>query len=141
MSLYERMLGLSSQGFACAQIMMILTLEAENKQNPDLVRSIGALNNGFRDCGLVCGALTGGISMISYYAGQGEGDELPDPDYDAMAAELYRWFKEGIGQEYGGIECPVLLDGDAGNKLTRCPDIVERTFNRTIEILDEHELL
>jgi hypothetical protein len=35
----------------------------------------------------------------------------------------------------------VLLGGDASNKLTRCPDIVERTFNRTIEILDEHELL
>ena len=141
MDLFERMLKLSSQGFACAQIMMILTLEAENKEDPDLIRVLGALNNGFRDNGLVCGAFTGGACMLSYYAGQGESDEVADPDYDAMTQELFTWFDDTIGEQYGGITCPVILEGDMSNKLTRCPDIVERAFNKTIEILDEKGLV
>ena len=141
MNLFERMLRLSSQGFACAQIMMILTLEAEGREDPDLVRAIGALNNGFRDNGLICGAFTGGACMLSFYAGQGEAEEVADPDYDTMAQELFAWFESEIGKQYGGITCPVVLGGDAANKLTRCPDIVERTFNKTIELLDEHDLL
>jgi hypothetical protein len=141
MDLFARMLRLSSEGFACAQIMMILVLESEDREDPDLIRTVGALNNGLRDNGLVCGAFTGGACMLSYFAGQGETDEVPDPAYDAMTQELYAWFVDHVGGRYGGIECPVILDGDKSNKLNRCPGIVEDTFNRAMEILEGHELL
>ena len=141
MDLFELMLKLSAQGFACAQIMMILTLEAENTEDPDLIRTLGALNNGFRDNGLICGAFTGGACMLSYYAGQGEAVEVADPDYDAMTQELFAWFSAQIGERFGSITCPGILEGDAANKRSRCPDIVEQTFNKAIEILDERDLL
>jgi len=141
MAVFERMLQLSSQGFSCAQIMMQLILEGEDKEDPDLIRSLGALNNGLRDSGSVCGALLGGVCVISYYTGQGQEDELADPDYDSMIQMLYKWFDAEMTSRYGGITCPALLRGDQSNKLTVCPAVVEKTFNKALEILDEHDLL
>jgi hypothetical protein len=141
MALFERMLELSSQGFACAQIMMLLVLESDERQNADLIRSVGALNNGFRDSGGVCGAFSGGACVIAYFAGQGEPDEMPDPDYDAMVQELFSWFKAEIGGRYGGITCPEVLANDKANKIVRCPTVVEESFNKTIEILEARDLL
>jgi hypothetical protein len=134
------MLQLSSKGFACAQIMMMLVLENEDEQNPGLVRTLGALNNGFRDCGLVCGAFTGGACLLSYYAGQGSEDEMPDPDYDVMTQELYDWFVAEIGGRYGGISCPEVLGNDKSNKQKRCPEVVEATLAKVQGILDDHEV-
>jgi len=141
MTMFERMLQLSSQGFACTQIMMQLVLDEEEKVNPDLIRSLGALNNGLRDSGQICGALTGGACVISYFAGQGEADEMSDPAYDRMTQQLYDWFASEMTERYGGITCPVMLRGDQKNKLKVCPPVVEETFNKALEILDEHDLL
>lgn len=141
MALFERMLQLSTQGFACAQIMMQLVLDAEGKEDPDLIRSVGALNNGLRDTGLTCGALTGGACVISYYAGQGEADEMPEPNYDLMIQELHTWFTDEMTPRYGGITCPEMLDEGSRDKLEVCPVVVEETFNKALEILDQHDLL
>jgi hypothetical protein len=141
MTMFERMLQLSTEGLACAQIMMQLVLDAEEKQDFDLIRSLGALNNGLRDGGLTCGALTGGACVISYYAGQGEAAEPADPDYVAMIQELQAWFSAEMGGRFGGITCPALLDNGARSKMEVCPELVEATFNKALEILDEHDLL
>jgi len=135
------MLQLSSQGFACAQIMMQLVLDSENKEDPDLIRSIGALNNGLRDSGSLCGALLGGACVISFYGGQGQADELPDPAYDQIVQEFFGWFNAEMTQRYGGIACTTLLDNDQRNKLKVCPAVVEESFNKALELLDEHDLL
>jgi hypothetical protein len=135
------MLELSHQGFACAQVMMQLVLDAEDKQDADLIRTVGALNNGVRDNALVCGAFLGGACVISYYAGQGEPDELPGSDYDQMTQELYAWFVEQVATPRGGITCAQMLANDEANKLTVCPDAVERTFNKAIELLESRDLL
>jgi hypothetical protein len=140
-SLFERMLLISHQGFACAQIMMLIVLEAEEKRDADLVRTVGALNNGLRDNGLVCGAFLGGASIIAYYCGQGEPDEMADPAQDELTQQLYQWFVEEVAKPRGGMSCPEMLGGDAANKLTVCPDAVERTFNKAIELLEENDLL
>ena len=139
--MFERMLQLSSQGFACAQIMMQLVLDAEGNDNPDLIRSMGALNNGMRDTGLTCGALTGGACVISYYAGQGQPDEVSDPSYDAMVQQLHGWFIDEMSSRYGGVSCPEMLGQGSRDKMSVCPAVVEETFNKVLEILDEHELL
>ena len=141
MTMFERMLQLSSQGFACAQIMMQLVLDEEEKEDPDLIRSLGALNNGLRDNAQLCGALLGGSCVISYFAGQGQADELADPDFDSMVKELYLWFTAEMTERYGGTTCPRMLGNDQSNKLKVCPAVVEETFNKALEILDEHELL
>ena len=67
MELFDRMLELSGQGFYCAQILLILALEAEGKENPDLVRAMSGLNGGLGFSGNVCGALTGGCCLLGHF--------------------------------------------------------------------------
>ena len=43
MDLFDRMLELSGQGFYCARILMILALESEEKEDPDLIRAMGGI--------------------------------------------------------------------------------------------------
>ena len=141
MSTYERMLQLSSQGYECVQIMMQLVLDAEEQENIDLIRSLGAFNNGMRDTGHTCGALIGGACIIAYYASNGEPYESADPHFDSMVQELTTWFKEEMGARFGGITCPEMLGNGSRNKLDVCPLAVEETFNKALALLEENDLL
>jgi hypothetical protein len=66
---------------------------------------------------------------------------MADPDYDKLIQELYSWFEQEVGDEYGGITCPAILAGDGANKFTRCPKVVEDTFYKVIGALEEHEFI
>ena len=46
MDLRERLLELGLQGFECSQIMMMIALELEEKENPDLIRAVSGLTGG-----------------------------------------------------------------------------------------------
>ena len=91
MDLFDRMLELSGQGFYCAQILMILALESEEKEDPDLIRAMGGLNGGLGFSGRVCGALTGGCCFLSYFLGKGEAEELDLLAEAAAAPEELDW--------------------------------------------------
>ena len=91
----ERMLELSRQGYFCAQILLLMALESEGKEDPDLIRAMGGLNGGVGNTGGVCGCLTGGACLLSYYAGKGEEDELPHEHCDAMIAALTDYLNGG----------------------------------------------
>ena len=134
---FMKMLKLSSEGFQCAQILMILALESEDKKDEDLVRAVGGLNVGLSDTSGPCGALTGGCCFISYFAGKGETDELEDPAYKEMLSEFTAWFREKYGD---CATCTSILDGDTRNMLTRCPDIVSSSYAKVMEILEENGL-
>ena len=140
MDMMERMLELSQQGYFCAQILLILALENEGKEDPDLVRAMGGLNGGIGNTGGICGCLTGGACLLSYYAGKGEADELPHEDCDAMIAELADWFRE-FTAEYGGWDCRCILEGDSRNKIQRCPILMEAVLNKAMDLLEEHGCL
>ncbi|MEG1633279.1 MAG: C-GCAxxG-C-C family protein [Oscillospiraceae bacterium] len=140
MDAFDRMLELSREGFFCAQIMLALALEAEGKENPDLLRAMGGLNGGLGNTGSVCGVLTGGACLISYFAGKGEADELQSPDCDAVIAEFSEWFHDYCA-EYGGCDCRIILNGDPKNKLQRCPLMVQAAFEKCMELLEGRGLL
>ena len=126
-----RMLKLASQGFKCAQILLLLALEYDEKENLDLVRSAGGLNVGLADASGPCGALTGGCCYISYFAGKGCADELEHPSLQGMLSGFSTWFREN----HGGQICTEILDGDMKNMMTRCPVIVQESFSKAMEIL------
>ena len=42
----ERMRELKQQGFFCSQILLILGMELQGKENPDLLRAMNALAGG-----------------------------------------------------------------------------------------------
>lgn len=140
MDLLDRMLELSREGYFCTQILLILALEADGKDNPDLVRAMGGLNGGMGNTGGICGCLTGGCCFLSYYAGKGENDELPHPDCNAMIDELAQWFRDYTA-EFGGCSCRQILEHDDRNKLQRCPALIGATLERCMELLEEHGVL
>ena len=102
---------------------------------------MSGLNGGLGFSGRVCGALTGGCCLLGYFCGKGEAEELEDPDASAMIRELAEWFEESMKEAYGGSSCAQILDGDPGNKMRRCPQIVEGVFEKCLEILQEHQAL
>ena len=130
-----RMLELAGQGFHCSQILITLGLEAQNKRNPDLVRSMQGLAGGIGFCGDICGALTGGACLLALYAGRCLPDEEEDPRLNLMIAELTEWFSQEFATCYGGIRCREILDEDPRNQTARCPGIVTKTYDQVKTLL------
>lgn len=135
MELFDKMLELSKQGFFCSQILILLALEGEGKENPDLVRALGGLTGGLGFSGKLCGALTGGCCLISYFAGQGEPEEIPAQNCNELIKELVTWFEQEYGIRYGGCDCTHILEDNPANKLLRCPQIVEAVYTHVMEEL------
>lgn len=140
MDLFDRMLELSQEGYFCAQILLILALESEGRENPDLIRAMGGLNGGLGNTGGICGSLTGGVCFLSYFAGKGESDEIEHPDYHRMIAALVEWFHEYTAP-YGGTDCRCILENNPSNKLKRCPDIISAVLEKCMELLEEYGVL
>ncbi|MGC8660264.1 MAG: DVU_1555 family C-GCAxxG-C-C protein [Desulfomonilaceae bacterium] len=129
------MLKLASQGFHCSQVLILMGLEAQGKENADLVRVMEGLAGGVGFCGDICGALTGGACLLALYAGRGLPDEEEDPKLNLMIAELTEWFSKEFAACYGGIHCREILDDDPKNQSVRCPGIVTKTYNRVKTLL------
>jgi hypothetical protein len=131
-----QLMRLKAKGFCCAQMILILALEAQGKTNADLVRSVGGLCFGISGAGEVCGALSGGACLIALYAGKGGEGETPDGRYMLMMEELVDWFGALADGEYGGMRCYEILQ--------KCPDrsicgrIVADTYGKCMDILASH---
>ena len=110
-----RMMTLKTQGFYCSQILLQLGLEAQGKENPDLIRAVAGLAGGLGFVGDVCGTLTGGACLLGLYAGKGIAAEEEDDRLNLMIRELVDWFKEEFEGLYGGITCAVILGDDLGH--------------------------
>jgi C_GCAxxG_C_C family probable redox protein len=133
-----RMIELAGQGFYCSQILLILGLEAQDKQNPDLIRAMNALVGGLGLSGDICGSLTGGACLLGLYAGRGTPEEEEDPKLNIMISELVNWFTQKYSALYGGIHCDNILEGDPTNQRTRCPGIVAKTYQKVKSLLLEN---
>jgi hypothetical protein len=133
-----RMRELKEQGFFCSQILMILGMELQGKENPDLVRAMHSLAGGIGFTGETCGALTGGACLVGLYAGKGTPSQEDDPRLMFMLEDLVKWFKEGYGKEYGGIRCTEILGDNAKNMGVRCPTMVLGTLQKVKELLVEN---
>lgn len=130
-----RMIHLAKQGFYCSQILLLMGLEAQGKNNVDLVRSMSGLTGGLGFSGELCGALTGGACLLGLYAGRGTPDEEEDERLDLMIGELVQWFADEYGKKYGGIKCENILGGDPTARTTRCPGIVLQTYGKIKDLL------
>ncbi len=120
----ERMRELKQQGFFCSQIQLILGMELQGKENPDLLRAMNAL-----------AGLTGGACLLGLYAGKGRPEQEEDLRLLFMAEALVRWFKDEYGEKYGGIRCDEILSEGGKDMGARCPAIVLGTFQKVKELL------
>ena len=125
-------------GFYCSQVLMLMGLDLQGKENPALVRSMHALAGGIGFSGQNCGALTGGACLLGYYAGRGTSAEEDDDRLYLMLNDLVDWFKKEIGIKYGGIDCERILAGRKDEYAARCPGIVLSVFQKCKELLVEY---
>jgi hypothetical protein len=130
------MMRLNAKGFCCAQIVLILALEAQGKANADLVRSVGGLCFGINWSGEVCGALSGGACLISLYAGKGTDEEVPDSRCMAMVGELVEWFTRAADNDYGGTRCHEIIERFPDRSI--CSLILADTYKKCVDILARH---
>lgn len=133
--LFFKLMELSQAGFYCSQILLIIGLEAQDKENPDLIRAMSGLNGGVGFEGKTCGALTGGACLIGLYTGKGTAEEMEDSRENDMIRELVMWFEQTACQGYAGIDCDDILENDPANRLARCPQLVSETLSKVEEIL------
>ena len=134
----EQLMVLRRQGFYCSQIILLQGLEMQGKENPDLVRAMHGLAGGLGFSGELCGAVTGGASLLGLYAGTGAPEQPEDPRLDFMIQDLVRWFKAEYGQPFGGIRCEEILAGDSSNQVKRCPLMVMGVLQKVKELLVEN---
>lgn len=134
----ERIRALKEQGFYCSQILILMGLELQGKENPDLVATMQALAGGLGFTGELCGVLTGGASLLGLYAGKGKADQDENPALLFMVEDLVNWFKQEYGNQYGGIRCEEILAGNSAYQMTRCPLMVMGTFQKVKELLVEN---
>lgn len=129
-----RMFELATQGFCCSQIILILGLDEQGKENPDLIKAMNGLCGGMGRSGKTCGALTGGVCLIGLACGKGTPLESGHPKINVMIYELMEWFEE----TYGSLDCEEILDHslDEGNEYpVQCGNTVSKTFSKVQEIL------
>ncbi|QDR79680.1 DVU_1555 family C-GCAxxG-C-C protein [Sporomusa termitida] len=132
---FFQLMELSQAGFYCSQILLIIGLEAQGKENPDLVRAMSGLNGGLGFCGKTCGALTGGACLIGLYAGKGTAEEMEDSRLNDMIRELVGWFEQENLPRFGSINCHDILEGNPANRMSRCPQLVMQTLDKVRDIL------
>jgi hypothetical protein len=135
-----RMIELAENKYNCSQIMMILALEQEGKESPDLVRAMSGLGDG---CGFfkeTCGIMTGAASILAWHAGKGADDEEESEKLLPMLEELGDWFGEEIAAKYNGTRCKEivgdLVGTDDGKQI--CGSIIFQTFGKVNEILADN---
>lgn len=132
-----RVMDLAMQGFQCSQILVHLSLEAQGREDPGLVRAMTGLTGGM-GCGKVCGALTGGCCVLGLYAGKDTAEHNPDDRLQTMLSSFVEWFEAEYSTRYGSIECGGILREDMRNRLALCPTIVMESLEKLKEILSEN---
>jgi C_GCAxxG_C_C family probable redox protein len=134
----NELLVLRQQGFYCSQILILQGLEMMGKNNPDLVRAMHGLAGGLGFSGELCGALTGGASLVGLYAGKGTPEQEEDPRLLFMIVDLVKWFKAEYGEQFGGIRCEEILADNSQNQVIRCPVMVAGVLQKVKELLVEN---
>jgi hypothetical protein len=127
-------LKLKNQGYCCSQIVMHLALDIQGMHNPGLLRAMSGLCRGFLSTRGTCGALTGAVCVIAYYAGKGSADEETDERLPLMLSEVAHWFEEYAQPRFCGINCTDIVR-DFKPDMAICGSLISECFGRAMTIL------
>ena len=113
------------KGYCCSQILLQLGVDQKDGENQGVINAVEALCNGFFT-GRLCGALTGGACLMSYLVPKRAVSR-------GLITELFDWFES----EFSYLDCNELLKGNPLAKIELCPVMVERTYEKVMELLDD----
>lgn len=133
---------LSRKGYCCSQILALLILNAQARENPDLVRSLAGLCHGIGQSGDACGILTGGCCVIAYLVGPEveTGSEMTEAKI--VQEEFVDWFRETCEKKWGSIHCSTIIDEDnpAGPDKSHCRLLLAQSWICLLGILTRHNI-
>ncbi len=78
--------------------------EKANLVNEAVIKALGAFGGGIASTGRMCGALVGGVALISSIYSRGNLDEKEDSRMWRLSFKLTKKF-EGLTKAFGGINC------------------------------------
>jgi len=135
------MFKLVNSGYCCTQVMVKMVLDAEEKENEDLLRAVNGLCMGIGSTQKICGVLTGGIAILGLYAGKGNDTEYVKPEYSDMVDEYTQWFEA----EFGSVECSDIIgtcsvsDYNTNQEYRlKCGDTLKKSYEKVQEILRDN---
>lgn len=137
MDFEEKLFELSRQGFECSQILMLMALEIDGADNPDLIRAMSGLCGGMGRSGGACGVLTGGCCFLGYFTGKGIPDEMEHSRSREIVSSYVSWFSE----RFPSTECRGIIGGDFSKTLSVCSPLISEAYVRLLELLDEYDIL
>lgn len=137
-----QMFKLTSAGYCCSQIMLRMALDAEEKENGDLLRAVNGLCMGVGRTQKTCGVLSGGIAVLGLYAGKGTDTEYPKQGFSDMVDEYTDWFENEFGstqcQDIIGV-CSITDFQSRQEYRLKCGDILMKSYGKIQEILQAHD--
>jgi hypothetical protein len=129
---------LHKKGYCCSQIMAIIMLRYQGRDDPELVRAIGGLCHGIGGIHDTCGVLSGGVCLISLCAGKGSDGETPHRQLPLMFLELAEWFKARTGGTLEGMRCEAIMAGSSDQRV--CLPLITETYEKVLSILQSYNV-
>ena len=127
-------LPLAHKGYCCSQILVLLALAAQGRENPELVRAAMGPCHGMGGTGGACGIMTGGCLALGLYTGKGRDEETPFEQGDALVSVFVDWFSQRAQDDYGATTCAAILS-DGKPDPTRCGGLMADAWNKMLELL------
>lgn len=145
-----KLLPLTAQGYCCSQLLMLLLLEAQGRENAALVRAMQGLCHGIGQSNASCGLLTGGAAVLACVAGKGAAAETPHPMLEPLLNDYALWFYDQCGA-FGGHTCEAVMTGlsiQAGKPLpasgradlSLCGVMLGRCWEKILELADAYDI-
>jgi C_GCAxxG_C_C family probable redox protein len=111
----DRALDLFKKRFHCSQAVLAVGQEKLGIVNEEVVKALGAFGGGVAGTCRVCGALTGGIAVISSLFSRGNLESKEDPRMWSVSHKFIKEF-EKLTQEHGGTDCRDIAKMDWQNQ-------------------------
>ena len=100
----DRALDLFKKRFHCSQAVLAAGQEKLGIVNEDVIKALGAFGGGIAGTCRACGALTGGVALISSLFSRGNFESKEDPRMWSVSLKFIREFEE-LTREHGGTDC------------------------------------
>jgi C_GCAxxG_C_C family probable redox protein len=100
----EKAVDLFRKRFHCSQAVLAVGQDKLGIVNEEVIKALGAFGGGIAGTCRVCGALTGGIAVISSLFSRGNLESKEDPRMWSVSHKFIREF-ERLTQEHGGTDC------------------------------------
>lgn len=140
--LENAILTLSQKGFCCSQILALLILGAQGRENPDLVRSLAGCATASARAETPAAFLPEAAAYFPIWWGRTPRTAWPCPEAKIVQEEFVDWFRAACEEKWGSIHCADIIgeDNPEGPDKSRCRELLAQSWTRLLGILTMHNI-